>query len=117
MGRIESARAAVLQWSRAVLALRGRALDGPLPVDAPPSDDVDTIFDVTGLVMTPAQPAGFFARSSSWRCTGCGKVHMFSHVVPVVAASPCTCASIEFEPRLEIDFSWGTSQRPIQLTT
>ena len=42
---------------------------------------------------------------------------MFSHVVPVVAASPCTCASIEFEPRLEIDFSWGVSHRPIQLTT
>ena len=117
MGRIESARAAVLQWSRAVLALRGRALDRPLSAEAPPSDDVDTIFDVTGLVMTPAQPAGFFARSSSWRCTGCGKVHMFSHVVPVVAASPCACASIEFEPRLEIDFSWGTPQRQMQLTT
>jgi hypothetical protein len=42
---------------------------------------------------------------------------MFSHVVPVVAASPCTCASIEFEPRLEVDFSWGTGQRPMQLTT
>ena len=81
MGRIESARAAVLQWSRSVLALRGRALDGPPGPDAPSDDEADTIFDVTGLVMTPAQPAGFFARSSSWRCTGCGKVHMFSHVV------------------------------------
>jgi hypothetical protein len=70
----------------------------------------------TGLVMTPAQTAGFFARSSSWRCTGCGKIHVFAHVVPVVAASPCVCASIEFEPRLEADFSWGQTQRQIQLT-
>lgn len=117
MGRIESARVAVLQWSRSVLALRGRSLEGPDPGGAPVSDEVDAIFGDTGLVMTPAQTAGFFARSSSWRCTGCGKVHVFAHVVPVAAASPCTCASIEFEPRLEIDFSWGTTPRPMQLMT
>jgi hypothetical protein len=114
MGRIESAREAVLQWSRSVLALRGRSIEGPLPDGAALPDDA--LSGETGLVMTPAQTAGFFARSSSWRCTGCGKVHVFSQVVPVVAASPCVCASIEFEPRLEPDFSWGTSQRQVQLT-
>ena len=113
MGRIEAAREAVLQWSRSVLALRGRSLDGP-PPDA--SSLPEDSFAEIGLVMTPAQTAGFFARSSRWRCTGCGKVHVFSHVVPVVAASPCACASIEFEPRLEPDFSWGTGPRQIQLT-
>jgi hypothetical protein len=115
MERIESAREAVLQWSRSVLALRGRSLEGPLVSDSP--EEIDAIIGDTGLVMTPAQAAGFFARSSSWRCTGCGKVHVFAHVVPVVAASPCVCASIEFEPRVEVDFSWGTSPRPIQLMT
>jgi len=115
MGRIESAREAVLQWSRAVLALRGRSLEGPFASDSP--DGIDAIIGDTGLVMTPAQTAGFFARSSSWRCTGCGKVHVFAHVVSVAAASPCVCASIEFEPRVEVDFSWGTSQRPVQLMT
>ena len=114
MDRIEAAREAVLQWSRSVLALRGRSLEGPL-VEGPPSLE-DGAPGETGLVMTPAQTAGFFARSSSWRCTGCGKIHVFAHVVPVVAASPCVCASIEFEPRLEADFSWGQTQRQIQLT-
>jgi len=113
MDRIEAAREAVLQWSRSVLALRGRSLEGPL-VDGPPPEDGAA--GEIGLVMTPAQTAGFFARSSSWRCTGCGKIHVFAHVVPVVAASPCVCASIEFEPRLEADFSWGQTQRQIQLT-
>ena len=113
MDRIEAAREAVLQWSRSVLALRGRSLEGPL-IDGPPPEDGAA--GEIGLVMTPAQTAGFFARSSSWRCTGCGKIHVFAHVVPVVAASPCVCASIEFEPRLEADFSWGQTQRQIQLT-
>jgi hypothetical protein len=117
MGRIETAHAAVLQWSRAVLAVRARSIEGPPAPGAPLDDERDAIFGVTGLVMTPAQTAGFFARSTSWRCTGCGKVHLFSHVVPVAAASPCTCASIEFEPRVEIDFPWGTSPRPLQLMT
>jgi len=117
MGRIEAARAAVLQWSRSVLALRGRSIEGPLAGGIPSDDDPDTVIEDTGLVMTPAQTAGFFARSASWRCTGCGKVHEFAHVVPVAVASPCTCASIEFEPRLEVDFSWGTPPRPMQLMT
>ena len=114
MGRIEAAREAVLQWSRAVLALRGRSLEGPLVDGAAAAEEGAP--GETGLVMTPAQTAGFFARSSSWRCTGCGKVHVFAHVVPVVAASPCVCASIEFEPRLEPDFSWTPTPRQIQLT-
>jgi hypothetical protein len=116
MGRIEAAREAVLQWSQSVLALRGRSLEAP-PNGSLSPDAIDALFGETGLVMTPAQSAGFFARSSSWRCTGCGKVHVFAHVVPVVAASPCVCASIEFEPRLEVDFSWGTSARSMQLMT
>jgi len=117
MGRIESAREAVLQWSRSVLALRGRMLEGPpLPGTLSP-DEIDNILAENGLVMTPAQAAGFFARSASWRCTGCGKVHVFAHVVPVAAASPCVCASIEFEPRVEVDFSWGTSPAAVQLMT
>ena len=116
MGRIESAREAVLQWSRYVLALRARAIEGPLPSGMSPAE-IEAIVGENGLVMTPGQTAGFFARSSSWRCTGCGKVHVFANVVPVVAASPCACASIEFEPRLEADFSWGTGQRQMQLMT
>ena len=116
MGRIEAAREAVLQWSRSVLALRGRSLEGPFAADSQSADDVDAVIGDTGLVMTPAQTAGFFARSASWRCTGCGKVHVFAQLVPVVAASPCVCASIEFEPRVEVDFSWGSSQRQVQLT-
>jgi hypothetical protein len=116
MGRIEAARTAVLQWSRAVLALRGRSIEGPLPADAAAAEDADVFAGDNGLVMTPAQTAGFFARSSSWRCTGCGKVHVFAQLVPVAAASPCTCASIEFEPRIEADFSWAApSQRSMQL--
>ena len=118
MGRIEAARAAVLQWSRTVLALRGRSLDGPSVDGRLSAEDIDTVFGDNALAMTPAQTAGFFARSSSWRCTGCGKVHVFEHVVPVAAASPCVCASIEFEPRLEVDFSWSVpGPRPMQLMT
>ena len=113
MERIEAAREAVLQWSRSVLALRARSIEGPLAESQSLADEAFS--GETGLVMTPAQTAGFFARSSSWRCTGCGKVHVFAHVVPVVAASPCVCASIEFEPRLEPDFSWGAGQRQVQL--
>jgi hypothetical protein len=114
MDRIEAAREAVLQWSRSVLSLRGRSLAGPDVEGASLGEDAAS--GEIGLVMTPAQTAGFFARSSSWRCTGCGKIHVFAHVVPVVAASPCVCASIEFEPRLEADFSWGQTQRQVQLT-
>lgn len=118
MGRIEAAREAVLQWSRSVLALRGRSIEGPLSAGGASADEIDAAFGDNGLVMTPAQTAGFFARSSSWRCTGCGKVHVFAHVVPVAAASPCACASIEFEPRLEVDFAWAvTGPRQMQLVT
>jgi hypothetical protein len=100
-----------------VLSQRGRSIEGPGSESSPPSDEIDTVFGDTGLVMTPAQSAGFFARSASWRCTGCGKLHVFTQVVPVAAASPCTCASIEFEPRLETDLSWGNGQRRLQLMT
>ena len=118
MGRIEAARAAVLQWSRTVLALRGRSLEGAGIGGVTSAADIDTVFGDSVLAMTPAQSAGFFARSSSWRCTGCGKVHVFEQVVPVAAASPCVCASIEFEPRLEVDFSWSVpGPRPMQLMT
>jgi len=115
MGRIADARAAVLDWSRTVLAMRGRSIEGPGAAGPDGADFVDTVVGDTGLVMTPAQAPAFFARSSSWRCTGCGKVHAFPHLVPVAVASPCTCASIEFEPQRELAFSWDSSPRLIQL--
>ena len=108
MGRIADARAAVLDWSRSVLSVRGRAIEGPNGAPGG-AEFVDTVYGDTGLVMTPAQAPAFFARSSSWRCTGCGKVHVFEQLVPVSVASPCTCASIEFEPQRELAFSWDAS--------
>lgn len=114
MGRIADARAAVLDWSRTVLSLRGRSIEG---AGGPSTEFVDTIFGNTGLVMTPAQAPAFFARSSSWRCTGCGKVHAFEHLVPLALASPCSCASIEFEPQRELAFSWDQSPRLVHLVS
>ena len=104
----------VFRRARALLSLRRQHSDTPgMPLLG---DYVDA--DVGGgFVMSPAQHLAFFARSTSWRCTGCGKVHAFTHLVPVTAASPCTCASIEFEPRLETDLSWGNGQRRLQLMT
>jgi hypothetical protein len=114
MGRIADARAAVLDWSRTVLAQRGRAIEGPSST-AGQTEFVDTVIGDTGLAMTPAQAPAFFARSSSWRCTACGKVHVFANLVPVALASPCTCASIEFEPQRELAFSWDASPRLFHL--
>lgn len=115
MGRIADARAAVLDWSRTVLSLRGRSIEGPNADGGETTEFVDTVFGDTGLVMTPAQAPAFFARSSSWRCTACGKVHVFASLVPVSVASPCTCANIEFEPQRELAFSWDVSPRLVQL--
>ena len=117
MGRIADARAAVLDWSRTVLTMRGRAIEGPEGPDGASAEYVDTIFGDTGLVMTPAQAPAFFARSSLWRCTACGKVHAFEHLVPLSHASPCSCASIEFEPQRELAFSWDQSPRLVHLVT
>ena len=117
MGRIADARAAVLDWSRTVLTMRGRSIEGPDGAGGPDAEFVDTIFGDTGLVMTPAQAPAFFARSSSWRCTACGKVHVFEHLVPLSQASPCTCASIEFEPQRELAFSWDQSPRIVHLVS
>jgi len=117
MGRIADARAAVLDWSRTVLTMRGRSIEGPDGAGAQGPEFVDTIFGDTGLVMTPAQAPAFFARASSWRCTACGKVHAFEHLVPLSQASPCTCASIEFEPQRELAFSWDQSPRLVHLVT
>ena len=61
MDRIEAAREAVLQWSRSVLALRGRSLEGPAADGAPLADD--TASGEIGLVMTPAQTAGWWLHS------------------------------------------------------
>lgn len=105
MGKIEAARAAVLAWSYAVLGLRRRALEDRADAGDSLSSQLDAIFGETGLVMTPAQAPAFFARSSSWRCTSCGKVHIFTQLVSVAIASPCSCASIEFEPHREVAFS------------
>ena len=115
MGRIADARAAVLDWSRTVLSLRGRLIQGPDRNGVPGAEFVDTVVGDTGLAMTPAQAPAFFARSSSWRCTSCGKVHVFEHLVPVAVASPCSCASIEFEPQRELAFSWDAAPPQIQL--
>lgn len=116
MGRIADARAAVLDWSRTVLSLRGRTIEGPDGTGTT-AEFVDTVFGDTGLVMTPAQAPAFFARSSSWRCTGCGKVHVFPNLVPVSVASPCSCASIEFEPQRELAFSWDASPKLVHLAS
>ena len=115
MSRIADARAAVLDWSRTVLSLRGRTIEGPAGAEGTATQFADTVFGDTGLVMTPAQAPAFFARSSSWRCTACGKVHAFANLVPVSVASPCTCANIEFEPQRELAFSWDVSPRLVQL--
>jgi hypothetical protein len=105
-----------MDWSRTVLSLRGRSIEGP-GEGGHRDDFVDTVFGDTGLVMTPAQAPAFFARSSAWRCTGCGKVHVFPQLVPVAVASPCTCASIEFEPQRELAFAWDPTPRAMQLVT
>ncbi len=117
MGRIADARASVLDWSRTVLSLRGRSIAGPDGTGSQSAEFVDTIFGDTGLAMTPAQAPAFFARASSWRCTGCGKVHVFEHLVPLSHASPCSCASIEFEPQRELAFSWDLSPRLVHLVS
>jgi hypothetical protein len=117
MGRIADARAAVLDWSRTMLSQRGRSIEGPSADGSHQPEFVDTVYGDTGLVMTPAQAPAFFARSSSWRCTSCGKVHVFENLVSVAAASPCTCASIEFEPQRELAFSWDASPRLISLVS
>ena len=106
MSRIEVARSLVLEWSRSVLSHRPAANDeSSTVVDLP--GEVQTVYGDTGLVMTPAQASAFFARSSSWRCTSCGKVHVFEERVSVTLASPCSCAGIEFDPQRELDFSGG----------
>ncbi len=115
MGRIADARAAVLDWSRTVLSMRGRSIETSAIAGGEITDFVDTVVGDTGLVMTPAQAPAFFARSSSWRCTSCGKVHLFDDLVPVSVASPCTCANIEFEPQRDLAFSWDASPRLVQL--
>jgi hypothetical protein len=42
-------------------------------------------------------------------------VHVFPGLVPVAVASPCSCASIEFEPQRELAFAWDASPRLVQL--
>lgn len=117
MGRIADARAAVLDWSRTVLSTRGRSIESSASAGGEITDFVDTVVGDTGLVMTPAQAPAFFARSSSWRCTACGKLHVFADLVPVSVASPCSCANIEFEPQRELAFSWDASPRLVQLVS
>ena len=106
MSRIEVARDAVLEWSRSVLSQRPPSQDEQATSIELPTE-VQTVYGDTGLVMTPAQAPAFFARSSSWRCTSCGKVHTFEQRVPVTLASPCSCTGIEFDPQRELDFSGG----------
>ncbi len=97
MNAIEAARDAMIRQARALWSWRQPALEGPQRHPAT-SDGSTMTFSGRGVVVTAAQDIGFFARSSSWRCTGCGRVHRFAERVPVVVASPCTCTGIEFEP-------------------
>lgn len=92
---IEAARIAVLKQARAMLGWHPPRIAGPARLGS--DDDRDE--GVSALVMTPAQDVAFFARSTAWRCTGCGKVHNFEERVSVVFASPCACTGIEFEPQ------------------
>ena len=108
MGRIAEARIAVFETAQALLSMRQSTIEGP-PPPARLHEGVVTTWGETGLVMTPAQDLAFFARSAAWRCTGCGKVHNFAQRVPVTVASPCQCASIEFEPQRELAFSTHAS--------
>ncbi len=100
MKAIESARAAVFKRASAMLSWRQKELEGA-PAPALLGNNLETALAGYGLVVTPAQDLAFFARSSAWRCTTCGKVHRFAERVSVVFASPCACASIEFEPQHE----------------
>ena len=97
MKAIESARLTVFARARALLGWGQTNFEGPL-APALLGNDMDTALSGSGLVITPAQDLAFFARSSAWRCTSCGKVHSFDERVAVVFASPCACAGIEFEP-------------------
>ena len=72
-------------------------------------NDLETAVSGNALVITPAQDLAFFARSSAWRCTSCGKVHTFDERVSVVFASPCVCTSIEFEPQRGDAFAVGVT--------
>jgi hypothetical protein len=101
---IAAARIAAFKRALAMLSWRQRALEG-MPVQTGPNAEVDNALAGYGLVVTPAQDLGFFARSAAWRCTSCGKVHSFDERVSVVFASPCACASIEFEPQRDENFS------------
>ena len=98
MKLIESTRNAVFKRALAMMSWRQEAAAGRPPA-ALLGDDIETANGGYGLVITPAQDLAFFARSAAWRCTSCGKVHRFEERVSVVFASPCACASIEFEPQ------------------
>ena len=112
MEALASARIAVMARARAMLAWRER-LNESTPAPTLIGDGVETAFGGSGLVITPAQDLAFFARSSAWRCTTCGKLHAFSERVSVAVASPCACASIEFEPQR--DFAGGGSVQLLDL--
>ncbi len=98
MKDIDSVHVAVLRQARAMLGWPQPHFEiSNAPVLL--GNDVDTAVSAHALVVTPAQDLAFFARSSAWRCTSCGKVHSFAERVSVVFASPCVCTSIEFEPQ------------------
>ncbi|HZV93446.1 MAG TPA: hypothetical protein VFF72_09525 [Caldimonas sp.] len=97
MNAMQAARDAVVRQARALWSWRQATLEGA-GRSVSMSDGGEAPFTGHGLVVTAAQDLGFFARSSTWRCTRCSRVHRFSDRVPVIAASPCRCASIEFEP-------------------
>ncbi len=97
MKAIASTRIAVFKRALAMLSWRQETAANQ-PAAALLGSEIETALGGYGLVITPAQDLAFFARSSAWRCTSCGKVHRFDERVAVVFASPCVCTSIEFEP-------------------
>lgn len=98
MKAIETARVAVMKQARALIGRQQPPAEA-LNVPALLVGNLETAVSGHALVITPAQDLAFFARSSAWRCTSCGKVHTFEERVSVVFASPCVCTSIEFEPQ------------------
>ena len=104
MSSFESTHDVIVRQERALNAWRQPA-HNVLPLPDTSARGGDTRFAGRGLVFTAAQDLGFFARSKSWQCAACLRVHRFDEKVSVVTASPCVCAGIEFEPHADGTFA------------
>ena len=101
MKPIKTARDVLARQTRALWSWRRQSVEREAtPALAMSAQRRVRAVDSSGVAgLTSAQDLGFFARSRDWRCTSCGKLQRFAQQVPVVFASPCECASIEFEPQ------------------